>query len=98
MQRPKEAVKLRVSMTFLGFVPYSTVSVASRIRRPEEAVELGCVRQRRVRQRRARANARLADIKARLKPDGSNFEEIARLYSDDTKTGKDGFYQWDCQR
>ena len=31
-----------------------------------------------------------ADIKARLKPDGSNFEEIARLYSDDTKTGKDG--------
>lgn len=38
----------------------------------------------------ARANARLADIKARLRPDGSNFEEIARLYSDDTKTGKDG--------
>lgn len=38
----------------------------------------------------ARANTRLADIKARLKPDGSNFEEIARLYSDDTRTGQDG--------
>ncbi len=38
----------------------------------------------------ARANDRLADIKARLRPDGSNFEEIAQLYSDDTRTAKDG--------
>lgn len=38
----------------------------------------------------ARANSRIADIKARLRPDGSNFEEIARLYSDDTRTAKDG--------
>ena len=37
-----------------------------------------------------RANNRIADIKARLKPDGSNFEEIARLYSDDTRSGQDG--------
>jgi parvulin-like peptidyl-prolyl isomerase len=39
---------------------------------------------------RNRANARLADVRARLRPDGSNFEEIASLYSDDTKTAKDG--------
>ena len=38
----------------------------------------------------ARANARIADIKARLRPDGSNFEEIARLYSDDTRTAAEG--------
>lgn len=38
----------------------------------------------------ARANARLAEIRGRLRPDGSNFEEIARLFSDDTRTGKDG--------
>lgn len=37
-----------------------------------------------------RANTRLADIKARLAPDGSNFEEIARLFSDDSRTGQDG--------
>jgi parvulin-like peptidyl-prolyl isomerase len=36
-----------------------------------------------------RANARLADIKARLRPDGSNFEEVA-LRSDDQRTAKDG--------
>lgn len=36
-----------------------------------------------------RANARLADIRARLRPDGSNFEEVA-LRSDDQRTGKDG--------
>ncbi len=38
----------------------------------------------------ALANARLADIKARLRPDGSNFEEVARLFSDDTRTGREG--------
>jgi hypothetical protein len=38
----------------------------------------------------ARANARLADIKARLRPDGSNFEEVARQFSDDTRTARDG--------
>lgn len=38
----------------------------------------------------ARANARLADIKARLKSDGSNFAEVARLFSEDTKTAPDG--------
>lgn len=38
----------------------------------------------------ARANARLADLKARLRPDGSNFEEVARLWSDDTKTAPNG--------
>ncbi|MEZ6037666.1 MAG: peptidylprolyl isomerase [Planctomycetota bacterium] len=38
----------------------------------------------------ARANARIAEIKAQLRPDGANFEEVARLYSDDTKTAKDG--------
>ena len=38
----------------------------------------------------ARANERLAQIKARLKPDGSNFEEIARLYSEDQKTAPEG--------
>ena len=37
-----------------------------------------------------RAAARLADIKARLRPDGSNFEEVARLYSEDTRTAKEG--------
>jgi hypothetical protein len=36
-----------------------------------------------------RANAKLADIKARLRPDGSNFGEVA-LRSDDLKTAKDG--------
>lgn len=35
------------------------------------------------------ANARLADIKARLRPDGSNFEEVA-VRSDDQKTARDG--------
>ncbi|MCB9878902.1 MAG: peptidylprolyl isomerase [Planctomycetes bacterium] len=38
----------------------------------------------------ARANARIAEIKAQLRPDGSNFEEVARLYSDDTRTAKEG--------
>ena len=37
-----------------------------------------------------RASARLADIKARLLPDGSNFDEVARLCSEDTRTAKDG--------
>lgn len=35
------------------------------------------------------ANTRLADIKARLRPDGSNFEEVA-LRSDDQKTAANG--------
>jgi hypothetical protein len=38
----------------------------------------------------ARANARLADVKARLRPDGSNFEEVARGFSDDTRTAPNG--------
>lgn len=38
----------------------------------------------------ARANARIADVRARLRPDGSNFEEVARLWSDDTKTAPNG--------
>lgn len=38
----------------------------------------------------ARATARLADVKARLKSDGSNFEEVARLFSEDTRTAPDG--------
>lgn len=38
----------------------------------------------------ARANTRLADIKARLRPDGSNFADIARQFSDDTRTGREG--------
>jgi len=38
----------------------------------------------------ARANARIAEVKARLRPDGSNFEELVRLYSDDTRTAKNG--------
>lgn len=37
-----------------------------------------------------RASGKLADVKARLRPDGSNFEEVARQFSDDTRTGKDG--------
>ena len=40
---------------------------------------------------RARANARVAEIKARLRPDGSNFSELVRLFSDDNRTrAKDG--------
>lgn len=35
---------------------------------------------------RRRALARLAEIRGRLAKDGSNFEEVARLYSEDTKT------------
>jgi parvulin-like peptidyl-prolyl isomerase len=34
----------------------------------------------------ARANARVAEIKARLRPDGANFNELVRLFSDDNKT------------
>ncbi len=37
-----------------------------------------------------RAAARLADIQARLRPDGSNFEEVARLHSEDTRTAREG--------
>ena len=37
-----------------------------------------------------RATARLADIRARLLPDGSNFEEVARLCSEDTRTAPEG--------
>lgn len=38
----------------------------------------------------ARATARLADVQARLRPDGSNFEEVARGFSDDTRTAPNG--------
>jgi hypothetical protein len=38
----------------------------------------------------ARANARIAEVQARLRQDGSNFEELVRLYSDDTRTAKKG--------
>jgi parvulin-like peptidyl-prolyl isomerase len=38
----------------------------------------------------ARATARLADVRARLRPDGSNFEEVARGYSDDLRTAPNG--------
>lgn len=38
----------------------------------------------------ARASARLADVKARLRPDGSNFDEVARGWSDDTRTAPNG--------
>jgi len=34
----------------------------------------------------ARANARVAEVKARLRPDGANFNELVRLFSDDNKT------------
>ncbi|MFM1872558.1 MAG: hypothetical protein RL398_1980 [Planctomycetota bacterium] len=37
-----------------------------------------------------RAAGRLADIRARLRDDGSNFEEVARLYSEDTRTAAEG--------
>lgn len=40
--------------------------------------------------RQGEARARLADIKARLLPDGSNFQEIARLMSADTRTAPEG--------
>jgi parvulin-like peptidyl-prolyl isomerase len=38
----------------------------------------------------ALANARLADVKARLLPDGSNFEEVAQQRSDDQRTAREG--------
>ncbi len=38
----------------------------------------------------ARASARLADVRARLRPDGSNFEDVARGWSDDTRTAAGG--------
>ena len=38
----------------------------------------------------ARANARIAEVRARLRPDASNFEELVRQYSDDTRTAKNG--------
>jgi len=39
---------------------------------------------------RRRAATRLAEIRGRLAKDGSNFEEVARLYSEDTKTAPGG--------
>ena len=36
----------------------------------------------------ARANARIAEVKARLRPDGSNFADLVRQFSDDTRTAK----------
>lgn len=38
----------------------------------------------------ARANARIAEVKARLRPDGSNFADLVRQYSDDTRTANTG--------
>lgn len=38
----------------------------------------------------ARANARVAEIKARLRPDGANFEQLVRLFSDDQRTAQSG--------
>lgn len=38
----------------------------------------------------AKAAALLADVRARLRPDGSNFEEVARLCSLDAKTAGEG--------
>ena len=38
----------------------------------------------------ARANARIAEVKARLRPDGSNFPDLVRQYSDDTRTASTG--------
>ncbi|MFT7537393.1 MAG: parvulin-like peptidyl-prolyl isomerase [Hyphomicrobiaceae bacterium] len=37
-----------------------------------------------------RANARIAEVKARLRPDGSNFADLVRQFSDDTRTAKTG--------
>jgi hypothetical protein len=37
-----------------------------------------------------RAQARIADIKGRLAPDGSNFADVAKLLSEDTATAKNG--------
>ena len=34
----------------------------------------------------ARANARVAEVQARLRPDGSNFSDLVRLFSDDSRT------------
>ncbi|HLU38673.1 MAG TPA: peptidylprolyl isomerase, partial [Planctomycetota bacterium] len=39
---------------------------------------------------RAKAQALVAEIKARLNPDGSNFEEVARLMSEDRRSGQRG--------
>jgi len=39
---------------------------------------------------RARANERIAEIRARLRPDGSNFEDVAARWSDDTRTAHEG--------
>ncbi|MFO1076743.1 MAG: peptidylprolyl isomerase [Planctomycetota bacterium] len=36
------------------------------------------------------AAGQLAKVKASLRPDGSNFEDVARLYSHDRRTAKDG--------
>lgn len=40
----------------------------------------------------AKAAALLADVRARLRPDGSNFDEVARLCSADSKTAAEGGY------
>jgi len=46
----------------------------------------------------AKAAALLADVRARLRPDGSNFEEVARLCSADTKTAGEGGLIGDVHR
>lgn len=38
----------------------------------------------------AKASTLLADVRARLRPDGSNFEEVAKLLSADSKTAEKG--------
>ncbi|MCA8976237.1 MAG: peptidylprolyl isomerase [Planctomycetes bacterium] len=39
---------------------------------------------------RGLASTRIAQIKASLEPDGSNFAEVARMYSEDSRTRQDG--------
>lgn len=46
----------------------------------------------------AKANAQLADVRARLRPDGSNFDEVAKLCSTDDKTAEKGGLLGDVHR
>ncbi len=39
---------------------------------------------------RAQAEARIAEVRLRLEPDGSNFADVARLMSEDSRTSNDG--------
>ncbi|MBI5852671.1 MAG: peptidyl-prolyl cis-trans isomerase [Planctomycetes bacterium] len=38
----------------------------------------------------AEAQKKLADVRARIAPDGANFEEVARAHSDDRRTAREG--------